>query len=209
MKDGGYEVGYRDCDRFWGTHPAEYVVLAMQFFANNNDLRALDMGCGEGKNALAMSSGGFEVTAIDVSLTALGHARSTPGAERVNWQNEDLRTFRTGTLFDLVIAAGSLHCLDSPAQVEDALANMRAFTKPGGLAVVYSFNDGPHDFNGHQTGFEPVLLSHAYYLNAFQGWRILRESNQVQRDVHPNNNIQHSHAISRILVQKPVSALTS
>jgi 2-polyprenyl-3-methyl-5-hydroxy-6-metoxy-1,4-benzoquinol methylase len=204
MKDGGYEDGYRHCDRFWGTHPAEYVVLAMERFANIHDRRALDLGCGEGKNALAMSSAGFEVTAIDVSRTALAHARSAPGAERVNWKNKDLRTLRTGTLFDLVIATGSLHCLDSPAQVEDALANMRASTKAGGLAVVYSFNDGPHDFNGHQTSFEPVLLSHAFYLNAFQGWRILRESNQVQQDVHPNNNIQHSHSISRILVQKPL-----
>jgi 2-polyprenyl-3-methyl-5-hydroxy-6-metoxy-1,4-benzoquinol methylase len=206
MKDGGYEDGYRHCDRFWGTHPAEYVVFAMQHLTNIHDRRALDLGCGEGKNALAMSSGGFEVTAIDVSQTALAHARSTPGAERVIWKSEDLRAFRTRTLFDLVIATGSLHCLDSPAEVEDALANIRAFTKPGGLTVVYSFNDGPHDFTGHQTDFEPVLLSHAYYLSAFQGWRILRESDQVQLDVHPNNNIQHSHAISRIVAQKPVAA---
>ena len=71
-------------------------------------IRALDLGCGEGADAIWLAEHGWQVVAVDVSTTAL--ARAAEDAEtrgvlsRIDFQQHDLeRTFPEGS-FDLVSA---------------------------------------------------------------------------------------------------------
>ena len=70
--------------------------------------RALDLGCGEGGDAIWLAGLGWRVTAIDVSATALERAAAhtaTAGVEdRIDFQRHDLaQSFPEGS-FDLVTA---------------------------------------------------------------------------------------------------------
>ena len=71
--------------------------------------RALDAGCGHGAEAIWLAASGWEVTAVDFSVTALEHARSTAQAvgadvaDRITWVKGDLGTWApTPRRFDLV-----------------------------------------------------------------------------------------------------------
>jgi SAM-dependent methyltransferase len=71
--------------------------------------RALDAGCGHGAEAIWLASAGWRVTAVDFSVTALEHARSTSralGADiagRIDWVEGDLGTWAPPPgVFDLV-----------------------------------------------------------------------------------------------------------
>ena len=71
--------------------------------------RALDAGCGHGAEAILLAASGWEVTALDFSVTALAHARSTArsvGAEvadRITWIQGDLGSWTPPPRrFDLV-----------------------------------------------------------------------------------------------------------
>jgi SAM-dependent methyltransferase len=61
--------------------------------------RALDAGAGHGAESLWLAAGGWRVTAVDFSATALDHARSRAEslggqvAERVEWIEGDLATW--------------------------------------------------------------------------------------------------------------------
>lgn len=57
--------------------------------------RALDLGCGPGRNALHLASRGFEVDAVDLSATAIAWAE-----ERARHAGTEVR-FRCGNAFDL------------------------------------------------------------------------------------------------------------
>lgn len=71
--------------------------------------RALDAGCGNGSEAIWLAASGWQVTAVDFSVTALAHGRSTAQtvgpdvAERITWVEGDLGSWAPapGT-FDLV-----------------------------------------------------------------------------------------------------------
>lgn len=70
---------------------------------------ALDAGCGHGAEAIWLAAAGWQVTAVDFSVTALEHARSmaqTRGAdlaERIEWIEGDLATWTPPRMhFDLV-----------------------------------------------------------------------------------------------------------
>ncbi|MFD7715674.1 class I SAM-dependent methyltransferase [Streptomyces sp. NPDC059814] len=61
--------------------------------------RALDLGCGPGRNAIRLASRGFEVDAVDLSPTAIAWAGSRAAEAGVNVR------FRCGDAFDLLAAA--------------------------------------------------------------------------------------------------------
>jgi methylase of polypeptide subunit release factors len=70
---------------------------------------ALDLGCGEGGDAVWLALRGWQVTAVDVSPTALRrageHAAQAGVADRVTTERHELgRSFPDGT-YDLVCAA--------------------------------------------------------------------------------------------------------
>ena len=52
--------------------------------------RALDVGCGLGDNAAALARAGFEVTAFDISPTAIDWAKARFSSEDINWLAADL-----------------------------------------------------------------------------------------------------------------------
>lgn len=58
--------------------------------------RALDAGCGHGAEAIWLAASGWQVTAVDFSVTALEHCRTTAQtlgpevAERIEWVEGDL-----------------------------------------------------------------------------------------------------------------------
>lgn len=71
--------------------------------------KALDLGCGEGGDAIWLAQQGWRVTAVDISPTAM--ARAARAAEvasvgdRVTWINRDLTTWVPEAGYDLVAAS--------------------------------------------------------------------------------------------------------
>lgn len=67
--------------------------------------RALDLGAGDGRNAVWLASWGWHVTAVDFSQVALDRARARAGAAGVDieWRQADLLQWSPGTGgYDLV-----------------------------------------------------------------------------------------------------------
>ncbi|WP_227980296.1 class I SAM-dependent methyltransferase [Nocardia spumae] len=100
-----WEQRYRDSDRIWSGNPNPLLVR------ETTDLRpgrALDLGCGEGADAVWLAGRGWQVTGVDIAATALtraaAHAESAGVADRISWQRHELGvTFPEGT-YDLVNA---------------------------------------------------------------------------------------------------------
>src|SRR5690349_18114525 len=97
--------------------------------------RALDAGCGHGAETLWLAAGGWEVTAVDFSASALAHARSTAEAlgagvaERIRWVEGDLGVWMPPRdQFDLVVCL-YVHIAGS---VEEMVRRMASGVAPGG-----------------------------------------------------------------------------
>ena len=100
--------------------------------------RALIIGCGLGDDAEEATRHGYEVTAFDLSPTAIGHCRDRFPESAVDYQVADLFHLPAtwvGT-FGLVVEIRTLQSLPLP-QRADATAAIAATVRPGGRAFVH------------------------------------------------------------------------
>lgn len=97
--------------------------------------RVLELGCGDGVNAVFMASRGCEVTAVDVSPTALEMARSKQreaGVEVEFVEGDVFELELTGEPYEFVFDRGMLHHLQV-FQFEDYKELVADRLVPGGL----------------------------------------------------------------------------
>lgn len=104
-----WDERYTDSDLVWSATPNQFVAAELA------DLRpglALDVACGEGRNALWLADRGWDVTAVDFSLTGLDKGRALQTRHErgrdmhVNWVHADVLDYDFGSdAFDLVVIA--------------------------------------------------------------------------------------------------------
>jgi SAM-dependent methyltransferase len=108
--------------------------------------RALDLGCGPGRNALHLASRGFEVDAVDLSPAALAWARERAHetAADVRFMCGDAFTLSGGELrgsYDLIYDSGCFHHLPPHRRIS-YLAFLERHLAPGGRFGIACFADG-------------------------------------------------------------------
>ncbi|GAB3598690.1 class I SAM-dependent methyltransferase [Angustibacter peucedani] len=111
--DGFYDDRDRDVP-FFRAAPDESLVRWHEAGLLAGGGRALDLGCGPGRNAVWLAEQGYEVVAVDLSPTALGWARERAEAAGVEVTFVEGSIFDPGTVpgrFDLVYDSGCFHHL--------------------------------------------------------------------------------------------------
>jgi SAM-dependent methyltransferase len=104
MKAEQWDERYRAADLVWGTGPNRWVAREL---AHLSPGRALDVACGEGRNALWLAARGWLVCALDFSAVALDKGRTLESRESlrtpVDWVHADATTYRPADDVDLAL----------------------------------------------------------------------------------------------------------
>ncbi|MFI9373634.1 class I SAM-dependent methyltransferase [Streptomyces parvulus] len=131
-----WEARYRDTDRVWSGCPNDLLVREAIALTPGT---ALDLGCGEGADAVWLASRGWRVTGADISGTALeraaAHAAEAGVGERTAWERHELGPSFPAGSFDLVNA----QYLQSPVAFDQRAvlsAAARAVADGGTLLLV-------------------------------------------------------------------------
>ena len=130
-----WEAHYGERERIWS---GRVNVQLAEVLGEVTPGRALDLGCGEGGDAVWLAEKGWRVTAVDISATAIRRAAAEADArgirDRIVFERHDLSdSFPEGT-YD-AISASFLH---STVRLErpDILRNAARAVAPGGLLVI-------------------------------------------------------------------------
>jgi SAM-dependent methyltransferase len=147
-----WDERYGAAHQIWSGEPNGALVTET---AGLNPGRALDVGCGEGADAVWLALRGWQVTALDVSRVAIDRATSLArdaGVE-VTWMHAGLiEAALPAGAFDLVSAQYPALRKEPGAVAERTLLDLVA---PGGtLLVVHHALDPEHR---HDDDFDPAL----------------------------------------------------
>lgn len=171
-----YEGKYQQEDYYWGLEPSPMCYDVMRLRPPTRPWRVLDIGCGEGKDAVFFARNGYEVTAFDVAEPGLEKARRLAAAFNVdvNFFQANIFDFRPNSEFDIVFSSGVLHYL--PEDIRGTVIEAyQEHTAAGGIHALNVFVSKPFlplppDEESPDTLWrsgELAMLYHDWHLRSF------------------------------------------
>jgi SAM-dependent methyltransferase len=179
---------YATRELVWTAEPNRFLVAETEGLAPG---RALDLACGEGRNAVWLAERGWRATGVDFSEVALDKARAL-AAERgveADWVHADVTDFRPEPrAFDLAL----IFYLQVPASEERAAVRAAAdAVAPGGTLLLVA-----HDRSNIEEGYggpqDPdVLVTAEEIVAALDGSGLeIERAGRVERPVETDDGVR-------------------
>lgn len=145
-----WEERYQSVPAVWSRRPNGVLVAEVAGLAPGS---ALDVGCGEGADAIWLAEQGWQVLAVDWAETALRRGADEAAvrgggiARRIGWQAVDVTSWRPDAAYDLVTSS----FLHIPRNERDPLfVRLAAAVAPGGTLLLVGHD--PSERETHRGG---------------------------------------------------------
>ena len=195
-----YDGRYAGQEYYWGTKPSAICHQVLQLLPPDQPVSLLDIGCGEGRNAVFFAHNGYGVTAFDSS--AAGVAKTERLAEAANVPiavfQADMNGHRLEGKFDVLFSTGVFHLIPRKLR-QEVFAHYKQHTAGGGLNVFSVFVRKP--FIGKapdgDPGAEPWLSGEL--LTLYHDWKIEYCTEEIFDCM--SGGIPHQHAVNRVIAR--------
>lgn len=189
--DARYAQAASSDSTVWSAEPNAFVAETVGRFDPGT---AIDLACGEGRNALWLAERGWQVTAVDFSSVGIdtGRRRARQLGLEVDWVVADVTEWVSPVLVDLVVIA---YLQLERERLEAVIQAASGWLEPGGRLVLIG-----HDADNLTRGVggpqdESVLLTVDGLRSAAAGLEIER-CEQIERP------LGDSRAIDAVLVAR-------
>lgn len=102
MDASAWDERYAGSELVWSAGPNRFVAAEVVDLAPG---RAVDLGAGEGRNAIHLARLGWQVAAVDFSQVALDKGRAVAGDLPVDWVCADVTSWHPAAPVDLALVA--------------------------------------------------------------------------------------------------------
>ena len=179
MDQTAWDERYAGPELVWGSGPNCFVAEELAALPPG---RAIDLGTGEGRNAIWLAERGFTVTAVDFSQVGLARAAGLAAGRgvSVDWVHADLLDYQpTPGGYDLVLIA----YIQLPADRLTALARTAATAlAPGGTLLAVG-HDRDNLTRGHAGPKDLSVLWTPQVVTAGLTGLTVQQAEQVNRTV--------------------------
>lgn len=202
MNEGHHQTLYETAEFYWGKEPNDFARRTLASIPENKPLRAIDIGAGEGRDAVFFAENGFDVLATDTATNGLKKAIRLAREHGVEIEvlEGDVNSLELEGSFDLVYSAGTIQYL-RPENRERQFAHFQKRTTSGGVHALLTFVDHPGiplapDWGENEFLYDPGELREYY-----AGWRCLHSRAFVFDD--DSGGEPHKHAVEEYVFAKP------
>lgn len=198
-----YDRRYSGDGTYWGTHPSSLCdrVIELLLARADHAPTLIDLGCGEGRNAVYLARHGFQVPGLDTSLHGLVKARKYASESGVSVEtiHDDVCSCSLARMYDVVFSTGLVHYIP-PEIRRERFAHFKSRTSPRGFnahsALVWRpFLDPAPDAEPDVTPFQSGELMSYYW-----DWEIVYGVEEVFDCLSPG--LPHKHAVNRLIARR-------
>jgi SAM-dependent methyltransferase len=183
-----WDKRYEGKELIWTAQPNRFMAAETAALPPG---RALDLGAGEGRNAVWLAEHGWDVTAVDFSEVGLskGAELAARRGVRVNWVAADLRDYRPPPrAFDLVVV---IYIHLPASERREMLAAASASVTPSGelLVLGHDVTNIAHGYGGPQI---PEILFTPDEVAAELPGLEINVSERVKRQVETEDGVREA-----------------
>ncbi len=196
-----YEKWYEGDEYYWGFEPAELCYEIMKLVAPSKDIKILDVGCGEGKDAVFLAKQGYDVYAFDITENGIRKTKALAekeGVEVHTWV-DDVNDFKTDVKFDVIYSTGTIQYLADDKK-DEFFAKVKEITNANGIHWFNVFVDKPFlplppDWDVYEKMWNTAELF-AYYPD----WELVRIDEKIF-ECH-SSGVPHLHCMDTVVAKK-------
>jgi len=198
-----YDEKYRSDNYYWGIVPNRMCYDIMQLMPPIKPYRVLDIGCGEGKDAVFLAKNGYRVSAFDASENGLEKARllAQQNNVSVHFFKADIQTIKLQETYDIIYSSGVFHYLSAMYRTE-FVRMLQRHTSPCGLHAVNVFVQKP--FLAPAPDLEPTELQadpwHSGELARYYADWYFHKCEETIFDCQ-SGGIPHKHCMNTVIAQ--------
>lgn len=197
-----YEARYQGEEYYWGLVPNRLCYEVLRKKPPVKPWRVLEIGCGEGKDAVFLARNGYQVSAFDVAEAGLSKARALAGkvGVHVDFFRADAADYRADGEYDIVYSSGVLHFV-APGVRQELFDNLKEHTAPDGLHAINAFVEKPfirRADDGERK--DRQLWKSGELFMYYHDWMFLRADEEIF-DCN-SDGIPHKHCMDILVAQK-------
>ena len=200
-----FENMYAQYASFWGQTPNRIVTQMLKYLKHGT---VLDLGLGEGRDALFLAMRGFYVDGIDIAQIAIDKVTSIVSEFHLAMTAEkaDIRDYQISREYDAILCLGVLQLLDY-LEITSVIDQIKKKTSRGGLNVISAFTLGnPRKecpYPSPDGSFRPYYLFAKNELGEmYAGWDILEYMEYMTGFHQHEDGVLHQHAVVSIIARK-------
>ena len=201
-----YDKRYAKRGFYWGKKPSAMCDRIMEIIRPSPQFhpKLLDLGSGEGRNAVYFAKNGFGVTAVDISSPGLEKTKRY--AEELGVQvktiHADIITYEPEGTYDVIFSTGALHYLPPEAR-KIQFENYKQSTSSIGINAFSVFVRKPFipsapDAEGTSHPWRSGELMSYYW-----DWEIVYSTEEIFDCM--SSGIPHKHAVNRLITRRYTS----
>lgn len=194
---------YKADEYFLGKKPSSMCYEVLKLKPPTRRLKVLDIGCGEGKDAVFFARNGYDVTGIEISEAGLNKAKRLVDDAGVGIKliKADIREYRLDTSYDILFSNGVLNCI-KPEMRDEIFDNYKKYTSTDGLNVFNIHIDKPFIYQIPGKGSSDTKWFSGEIFTHYHDW-LIRDCTEYIFDCN-SSGVAHKHAMNRIIAQKIV-----
>ncbi len=204
-----YEEKYKQDGYYWGITPNRLCYEIMKLMPPTKPYRVLDIGCGEGKDAVFLAKNGYQVTAFDLADSGLKKARdlASRNMAEVDFFQANVNEIVLKDTYDIIFSSGVFHYLQQEKR-KAFVEMLKEHTTEGGLNVINVFVEKPFinvapDLEESEKKIKKPW--HTGELDTFYHDWLFHERSELIFDCN-SGGLPHKHCMDVIVAQK-ISAI--
>lgn len=210
-----YDQTYRTSAAYFGTDPDPLLMRGLTKLPPG--ARILDIGVGQGRNALFAAAAGLRVTGLDTSAEALAQTKARAEAAGVSlelWRG-DFQDYDPEATFDAVLCFGLMQVL-SRAECASLVHRLHDWTGTGAMLMLRAWHvDDPsydyvraewaqaglHSFRS-ASGDYRTYLARGVISNLLRGWEFLHLEEKIGPVHRHGDEPEHRHGDVELIARR-------
>ena len=201
-----YDGRYNTEEYYWGLTPNSICYDVMKLLPPVQSYSVLDIGCGEGKDAVFFAKCGYDVTAFDSSEQGIEKAKKLARQNKtdVRFFKANLFDYRPDSEYDIILSSGTLHLIPQNIRME-FFNSLKLHTSDIGINAVNVFVQKPF-ITPAPDNTQEEEQSHPWHSGELSGYYHDWLFHTCKEEIFDccSGGTPHKHCMDTLIAQKTV-----